>query len=102
MSEYEVIVAPRAQRELSTIVSWWTENRPATTGLVLREFEDAVSHLATMPALGASYRLSRRPGVRRLLLPRSRYHVYYVINSERGEVRIMAVWHGQRGKGPRL
>ena len=35
-----------------------------------------------------------------LLLRESRYHVYYVTVS--AEVRILAVWHAERGVGPPL
>jgi len=42
------------------------------------------------------------PGLRRLLLPRSRYHVCYVHDSENDEVAILAVWSAVRGRGPKL
>jgi len=35
-----------------------------------------------------------------LLLIEARYHVYYVPRG--GEVRVLAVWHAQRGVGPPL
>jgi hypothetical protein len=38
--------------------------------------------------------------VRRFLLPRSRYHLYYSIDGEL--VKVRAVWHTARGKGPSL
>jgi hypothetical protein len=41
-----------------------------------------------------------RPGVRRLLLKRSHYHLYFVEQADR--VFVVAVWSTYRGPGPRL
>jgi hypothetical protein len=41
-------------------------------------------------------------GVRRLYLPATRYHVYYVHEPELHQVVILAVWSAVRGKGPPL
>ena len=55
---------------------------------------------AMMPTLGATVRGERAPGLRRVLLRRTRYHVYY---RARGEVlEVLAVWHASRGAGPGL
>ncbi len=45
-------------------------------------------------------RAERAPGVRRLLLRATRYHVYYRVRDETLEV--LAVWHATRGTGPGL
>jgi len=42
------------------------------------------------------------PGVRRILLSQSRYHVYYVHDEKRGEVLVLAIWSAVRGRGPRV
>jgi plasmid stabilization system protein ParE len=39
---------------------------------------------------------------RRLVLQRSRYHVYYVVHPATDQVEILAIWHTARGKLPRL
>ena len=52
------------------------------------------------PHIGRLYRKSPIASTRRILLKGSRYHVYYVARSE--EVRVLAVWHAQRGVGPPL
>jgi plasmid stabilization system protein ParE len=45
-----------------------------------------------------SYRQSPIVGIRRVLLPRTRYHVYYVARED--VVLVLAVWHAKRGSGP--
>jgi hypothetical protein len=40
--------------------------------------------------------------VRRLLLEKTRYHVYYVILDREKIVWIVAVWCAMRGEGPEL
>jgi plasmid stabilization system protein ParE len=39
-------------------------------------------------------------GTRRFLLQRTRYHVCYVAGAE--DVRVLAIWHAERGVGPPL
>jgi hypothetical protein len=40
--------------------------------------------------------------VRRLLLPKSQQHVYYVIDEALGAVVIYTIWGARRGRGPKL
>jgi plasmid stabilization system protein ParE len=39
--------------------------------------------------------------VRRVLMPRTRYHLYYRQLATR-EIEVVAVWHTSRGRGPAL
>lgn len=54
--------------------------------------------LEDCPTLGVVYEL--KPGVRRLLLRRTHYHLYFV--EEPARVYVIAVWNFYRGRGPRL
>jgi len=40
------------------------------------------------------------PGLRRLLLRRTRYHLYYVHDETAGEVLILALWSAVSGRPP--
>lgn len=42
------------------------------------------------------------PGARRLLIGKTRYHVYYTVHPEEEIVLIRAVWHASRGRVPAL
>lgn len=102
MSHFDVRVAPRAQAQLDEVAAWWKANRLASPKLVLDEFEAAVLRLRHAPLSGVSYRQSGARWVRRLLLPRSRCHVYYTIEETTQMVNIIAFWHVTRRRGPRL
>lgn len=58
--------------------------------------------LAMAPDTGALHPHRRIPEVRRALLPRTRYHVYYVHDIERDEVVVLALWSALRRRAPPL
>ena len=95
-----VRTTPEADAQIREIDDWWRTNRSAARDLFLNELSDAFELIAAAPQLGRLYRRSSLRDVRRLLLRKSRYHVYYATVS--AEVRILAVWHAQRGVGPPL
>ena len=99
---YDVIVAPRATRQLDRIVEWWSVNRPQAPDLFVDEFAAALVRLSANPGAGVPYRIGPRPDVRRLLLPRTRYHVYYATAEAVRRVAVLAVWHSRRGGKPVL
>jgi plasmid stabilization system protein ParE len=102
MSRYEVRVAPRAQAQVDEVAAWWKINRQAAPMLVVDEFEATAERLTIAPLSGAIYRQTTFRSVRRLLLPRIRYHIYYEVNETTGLVRIVAFWHAARRRGPRI
>jgi len=85
-----------------TIDTWWKVNRPAAPDLFRRELEDVVRLVATSPTVGTPAEIGDADfsGVRRALMRRTRYHVYYRVTGERLEV--LAVWHAVRGELPTL
>jgi plasmid stabilization system protein ParE len=97
-----VVVAPRAMAQVQTIGVWWRANRSSAPELFSRELAEALEALHHTPALGVRY--LERGGVvlRRLLLPRTRYHVYFSYDAESELVEVRAVWHTARGSGPPL
>jgi plasmid stabilization system protein ParE len=95
-----VVFQRRAAREIEAVDEWWRANRMASPDLFVSELDAMVSAVALMPTLGAPAKAERASGVRRVLLRRTRYHVYYRV---RGEVlEVLAVWHAARGVGPGL
>jgi plasmid stabilization system protein ParE len=95
-----VTTTPEAESHIRTIDVWWRDNRRAAPDLFLDELSEAFGILARAPHIGRRYRRSPVPGTRRLLLRATRYHVYYVPGEH--DVRVIAVWHGERGVGPPL
>ena len=95
-----VKVSARAASQIRKAAEWWAENRPAAPGAVRNDIGDALALLALQPGIGTAYEGSRTKGVRRLLVGRIRYFVYYHATSD--TLEILAVWHESRGKQPSM
>jgi len=95
-----VKISARAASHVRQAAEWWAENRPAAPGAVRTDLRDALVLLAVQPGIGAAYESARTPGVRRLLVGRIRYFIYY--RATRDTLEILAVWHVSRGKQPSL
>lgn len=69
--------------------------------LFAEELRNALDLIRTTPWLGSAYQAMRGREHRRVLMPKTRYHVYYrVCGPDR--VRVVAIWSTVRGRGPRL
>lgn len=100
---YRVQLTAEARRQLQEIDEWWTVNRPKAPALVLRELARARDVVALDDAMaGKVYRRATSASYRRLLLRRSRFHVYYMVDEGERAVRIVAIWNAVRGHGPDL
>jgi plasmid stabilization system protein ParE len=99
---YAVILAPATQLQARRISNWWRENRPSAPDLFDDEMAAALGRLADVPKTSPPYRTVRGRLIRRALMPRTFCHLYFEIHAERDLVHVVAVWHGARGRGPRL
>lgn len=97
---YCVELSPEALEQAQAIRSWWTENREAAPDLFVEELSAALRKLATTPRIGARYEAPGLREMRRVLMPRTRYHVYYTADDDDRLVRVHAIWHLSRGQGP--
>ena len=95
-----VNTTPEADAQIRKIDDWWRTNRRSSPDLFLQELTAAFDLIGDAPQLGRLYRQSPVPGTRRVLLKGTRYHVYFVPRPD--ELRVLAVWHAQRGIGPPL
>jgi plasmid stabilization system protein ParE len=94
----KVELSDEAQAEVERIDAWWRENRPAAPDLFSDELERALTTLGDTPALGGRY--EAKSGVRRFLLRRTHYHLYFVERAD--SVYVVSVWSAYRGRGPKL
>jgi plasmid stabilization system protein ParE len=78
--------------------SWWREHRPAAPLAIREELARALVLIGVQPGLGAPATNIRLRGVRRLLLSRVGYWLYYREHAAR--IDVLAFWHTQRGRGP--
>lgn len=94
-------IAPRALREAERSAGWWRENRPASRDLFEKELREALERIKAFPQLGSAYQAMAGLEHRRLLMPETRYHVYYRVAGP-DLVRVVAIWSSVRGRGPEL
>jgi hypothetical protein len=80
------------EEQLHEIAAWWSEHREASPWLVLDEFDRCVSLLESTPDAGARFHRSRVPGLRRLVMRRTKHHLYYLHDERNAVVYIIAVW----------
>src|SRR5207248_755358 len=97
-----VETSPEADAQAEAAERWWRENRPRASGRFIDELNAALGLLAESPQTGRKVKGRRVRGLRRLLLPVTRYHVYYVYQPELARVVVISVWSAHRGRGPRL
>jgi plasmid stabilization system protein ParE len=95
-------LSPRAIREAERCARWWREYRPAARALFEEELHRALDQIRGAPELGSSFRSKKRGReYRRVLMPETRYHVYYRMVGP-DQVLIAAIWSAVRGRGPAL
>ncbi len=99
MKRYRVEFSPEATRHADRIQDWWQENRPKASGLFRRELAVAIRYLRRAPQSAPAY-AEGVPHTRRLLMPRTRHHVYFVTDEALAIVRVYAIWHASRDGGP--
>ena len=94
-------LAPRAVRDAERHARWWRENRPTARLLFDQELAAALEQIRTQPESGLAYPGIAGKDYRRLLLPRTRFHVYYRLAAS-DRIRVVAIWGAVRERGPRL
>lgn len=98
----EVIVAPDAELQIRVVDGWWRENRHAAPALFCEELAAAIELLAGAPGIGRRIPHRDIPGLRRVLLRATRYHLYYAPSSDESCLFVLALWSAHRGKAPPL
>ncbi len=96
----KVRLAPRALSEAERSKVWWQRNRPAAPDLFDEEMTAAIEQIGAAPILGAIYPSSFGRTVRRVRMPKTQNHVYYVVREN--EVVVVSVWGAPRGQGPKV
>ena len=89
-----VRVELEAIAQMRAAVLWWRENRPAAGNLALQELREAIALLREQPDAGAIYRRYRAGAVRRVLLPKTRNHLYWEHDADAGILTVLALLGG--------
>ena len=98
----KLIVSRRAARNIEKIQAWWVEHRPAAPTAFTDELAAAEALLRTEPDAGLVYAVHRSGTVRRVVLVKTRHHLYYRHRPDREEIVVLAVWGSPRERGPKL
>ena len=91
----------RATRAAERIDNHWREHADDPT-VFAAEFLAAVERLESGTTPGAPFPTMKRPELRRLLLPKSRCHIYFEIDHVNEIIQILHVWDGRRERGPMI
>lgn len=91
-----------AEQAVEEMDAWWREHRRASPALFADELVLALSNIREQPNVPAVHSVTGQGVVRRVLMPKTRSHVYYVYYPEQQLARIISVWGGPRGAGPKL
>jgi plasmid stabilization system protein ParE len=86
----------RAAREIRAASKWWDENRPAAPDAFRDAIDKAFELIRTQPEIGAVATNVKLSGVRRILLSKVQYYLYYREKSTPHAVEVVAIWHTSR------
>ncbi len=90
---FTVIAEAEARRDWNEAVDWYEEREP---GVGLR-LDDAIrSFLQTLSRQPERFPLATRLTRKAKILGPWPYSVYFVINMQFHEVKVLAIWHGAR------
>ena len=98
--ELSVRVTAVAARQIREAEEWWRTNRTAAPNAIAEELQNAFALIASRPTAGGRAVNVSLPSVRRVYLPRIKYHVYYHVIHEPECVEVVAFWHARRGDAP--
>ncbi len=96
----EVRLSRAARSDVRAASDWWTANRPMAPLLFVEELERALLLIEAQPDAGQAAADADMEGVRRVVLHRTRYVLYYRVHLQR--VEVLRVWHTSRGEAPKL
>ena len=96
----EVVVVPEAERQIRSVQEWWRTNRLASPRLFVEELAAAIELITRAPRIGRRVRRAGVPGLRRILMRATRYHLYYANAADGGRLFVLAIWSAARGGPP--
>ena len=92
MSSYRVLILREAQLDLEDIIGWYEEQRLGLGESFFSRYLHTEALLAENPYLFQEKLLF----VRRAIISRTQYAIYYAVDEENGAVEIIAVLHQKR------
>jgi plasmid stabilization system protein ParE len=98
----KITVLPEARDQLGEADDWWRTHREKAPHLFAEEWAGALGVLALQPDAGRLFPLPHHRRLRVLLMPKTRYHIYYEHDASEGMVLVLGLWSAVRGRPPSL
>ena len=95
----KVVLLDEAQQRFEAEDRWWRANRDAKE-LFFTEFQDVLRQICS--TVGQRYRRVRGVLIQRVLMTKTRCHVYYFHDHQRDLIEIHSIWGARRKRGPTL
>jgi plasmid stabilization system protein ParE len=86
---------PRAQRQLIAAYRWWRKHRDKAPEALEEDFAEALTRIGESPHIGKFVKHHRDGVVRRYLMERVSYYLFYRIRTN-GDIDILQLWHASR------
>jgi plasmid stabilization system protein ParE len=96
----QIEIADDAREQIAAAAAWWAENRLSAPDAIREELDWILDLLSVQPEIGTKARCARLSGVRRVLLSRIGYYLYYRVAGVK--LQVLAFWHASRGREPSL
>ena len=96
-----VKLSRRAERAVKRIDGRWRASADHPDVFLL-EMQEAVKFLETVTSPGTPCPTSKHPGLKRILLAKSKCHVYFETNQSKELLDVLTVWDGRRERPPTL
>lgn len=97
----QIVLLAEGQRRFEAEDKWWREHRDAKE-LFVNEFEQTLDLLRSTPEVGQIYRQARGKLIQRVLMTKTRCHVYYFHDRQHALVEVHSIWGAARERGPSL
>ena len=97
---YRIRVTPSAANQIRDAAAWWYTNRPQAPSAMAEELERAFELVAAQPRIGVESASAKLVAVRRVLLSRVRYYLYYRVRAQDDALEVLAFRHSSRGAEP--
>ena len=82
---------------MRVIAAWWRKNRQAAPTLFEEELDDAIKKIQSRPQLGVVHDIIGGETFRRILLPKTKQHLFYVVDEANAMLVVHTIWGARRG-----
>lgn len=96
----KAFLSKRAARAAERIDARW--RGADDPGVFAREFLEAIELLERSRGPGSPFPTPKHPSLKRVLLRRSRCHLYFEINDSNQTIQILHVWDSRRERAPKV